>query len=109
MMMDWMTLSAIAAFIVSILTILGFWMHFSDKVTEAKRDAFQARELAKDNSERIATLNAAFSLYREQVARDYISREMMQEFERRLTGAIDKLGDRFDKIIEAALHVKAEK
>lgn len=107
-MADWATLAAIAGLVVSILTILGFWMHFSDKVTEAKRDAALARETAKENSERITTLNAAFGLYREQVARDYISREMMSEFERRLTGAIDKLGERFDKFIEAALHKKTE-
>lgn len=47
---------------------------------------------------------AAFHLYREQVAREYIHRETMKEVEDRLTGAINRLGDRFDKLIEAALN-----
>lgn len=100
--MDWPTLAAIATVSVAVLTILGFWMHFSDRVTEARRDAKQAKEDTKENSEKISLMNAAFALYREQVARDYISREMMQEFERRLTTAIDRLGERFDKFLEAA-------
>lgn len=103
-MADWATLAAFATICVAGITVIGFWMRFSDRVTEAETRAQIAKDTAKDNSERIANLNAAFSLYREQVARDYISREMMQEFERRLTSAIDKLGERFDKFVEAALH-----
>lgn len=102
--MDWTTLAAIATVSVAAITIVGFWMHFSDKVTNAAIAAASAKETAKENSERIATMNAAFALYREQVARDYISREMMQEFERRLTTAIDRLGERFDKFLEATFN-----
>lgn len=104
MTFDWTTLAAFGSIAVAIITVLGFWMNFSDRISEAKNEAKTAKETAKENSDRIATMNAAFALYREQVARDYISREMMQEFERRLTSAIDKLGERFDKFIEVSLH-----
>jgi hypothetical protein len=45
-------------------------------------------------------------LYREQIARDYIHREVMREVEDRLTGAIDRLGERLDRFTAAALQGK---
>jgi hypothetical protein len=87
--------------------ILTFWMRFSDRITkaDAKADkAIGASEDAKANAheanEKTVLLSAAFSLYREQVAREYIHREVMREVEDRLTAAIERLGDRLDRILE---------
>lgn len=44
---------------------------------------------------------AAFHLYREQVARDYVHRETMKEVRHEMTEAINRLGDRFDRIIDS--------
>ena len=48
--------------------------------------------------------SAAFPLYREQIAREYIHREVMREVEERLTAAIDRLGDRLDRALERSGH-----
>jgi len=48
---------------------------------------------------RIALLEASLSQFREQVAKDYIHRVVMSDVEDRLTAAIDRLGDRLDRIL----------
>ena len=108
-MTDWPQAAAIFTVIVAVLTVLGFWARFSDKITKATIAADHAENKAKEVSESLRMHIAAFALYREQVARDYISREMMQEFERRLTTAIDRLGERFDKFLEVAFHKNTDK
>ncbi len=42
---------------------------------------------------------AALAQFREQVAREYVSREAMRELEERVVKAIDRVGDRLDRII----------
>jgi hypothetical protein len=92
---------------VSSIAILTFWMRFSDRITKADAKADKAIDTAEDAkknaheaSEKVVLLSAAFSLYREQVAREYIHREVMREVEDRLTAAIERLGDRLDRILE---------
>jgi hypothetical protein len=103
----------VAAGCASLISILRFWMTYSDRITTAeaaaKAAADTAQEAKKDaheTSEKIAILAASFSLYREQVAREYIHREVMREVEDRLTQAIDRLGVRLDRFTEAAIHGK---
>lgn len=95
---QWLTISLAA--IVPALAILGFWMSLSSRLTKAE---LSADESAKDSSEanaKVTLLSTSFALYREQIARDYIHRETMRDVEDRLTGAINRLGDRFDKFFE---------
>lgn len=68
--------------------------------SEALKAAEQAKRDHQDISDKLAFQTAAFSLYREQIARDYIHREVMREVEDRLTAAIDRLGDRLDRVLE---------
>ncbi len=82
------------------LAILGFWMTFASRLTSAEATAKEAREDAKEANEKATILSAAFSLYREQIAREYIHREVMREVEDRLTAAIERLGDRLDRVLE---------
>lgn len=91
------------------ISLIGFWTRYSDRVTkaeisakEARDDADLARKDAKEAHERISLLDAAFGLYRERVAHEYIHRETMREVEDRLTKAIDRLGDRLDGIASRA-------
>jgi len=107
--MDWSGIGVIGGLCVAGITVISFWMRFSDRITEARAaadDASKSAESAKSDAhqaiEKIGVLSAAFSLYREQVAREYIHREVMREVEDRLTQAIERLGDRLDRFVEAA-------
>jgi biopolymer transport protein ExbB/TolQ len=102
---------SVAAGVASLLSILRFWMTYSDRITKAEVAAKAAKDIAEEAkkdaheaSEKLAILAASFSLYREQVAKEYIHREVMREVEDRLTAAIDRLGTRFDRFTEAAMH-----
>jgi hypothetical protein len=94
-------------------TIITFWMNFATKIANNKADAEAAATAAKaameiaqeakndahEASEKTVLLSASFGLYREQIAREYIHREVMREVEDRLTAAINRLGDRFDRVL----------
>lgn len=94
-----MEIAAGASLVVAAATVIGFWMNFSDRITKADARAAAAEIAAKDSSGQVAILSASFSLYRENVAKEYIHRETMHEVEDRLTQAINRLGDRLDKIL----------
>lgn len=94
---------------VSGITIVTFWMRFATSIANAKSAAeaaaaiaAEAKKDAHDASEKIILLSASFGIYREQVAREYIHREVMREVEDRLTAAIERLGDRLDRVLEAS-------
>lgn len=97
-MPSWLTFTLAA--IVPALAVLGFWMNISARLTKAESVAEESLKDAKEASEKLTLLSAAFGLHREQIARDYIHRETMLAVENRLTGAIDRLGDRFDRYFE---------
>lgn len=97
----------VAAGCASLVSILRFWMTYSDRITKSEAAAKTATDVAQEAkkdaheaSEKNAILAASFSLYREQVAGNYIHREVMREVEERLTQAIDRLGDRLDRVLE---------
>ncbi len=95
---QWFTLGA--SLTVPVLTVLGFWMTISSRLTKAEITAEEAKEDAKEANQKATLLSASFSLYREQIAREYIHREVMREVEDRLTQAIERLGDRLDRVLE---------
>lgn len=105
--MEWAVIAAIAGSASACVAILTFWIRFSDRITtaegkadEALKAAEQSRRDNQENSDKLAIQTAAFSLYREQIAREYIHREVMREVEERLTQAIERLGDRLDRVLE---------
>lgn len=92
---------------VSGIAIVSFWMNFATKIANNKAAAEAAAtaakaatEIAHEASEKVTLLSAGFGIYREQVAREYIHREVMREVEDRLTAAIERLGDRLDRVLE---------
>lgn len=106
-MIEWAGVGALAGLAVAGTTVVTFWMNFSAKIGEAKseaaaalRDAAEAKKIASETNMSNAALAAAFGLHREQIAREYIHRETMREVETRLTAAIDRLGDRLDRVLE---------
>ncbi|MCK1322164.1 hypothetical protein IVA94_14935 [Bradyrhizobium sp. 156] len=110
-MNDAVTWGAVAVAIGSLISIVTFWTRYSDRVTKAEGAAKAANDLAAEAkkdaheaNEKVTLLSASFSIYREQVAREYIHREVMREVEDRLTQAIDRLGARLDRFTEATMH-----
>ena len=128
-MNEFATWAAIAAaWLLPILSVIGYCIALSNKLTKAETvaasalaDAKEAIEKAtkleaafakaetlaasatasaREAIEKAALLSAQFSLYREQIAREYIHREVMREVEDRLTQAIERLGDRLDRVLE---------
>lgn len=106
--------TAAAAVAGSLGAVITFWMNFATKIANNKAAAEaaaiaakaamdiaqEAKKDAHEASEKIAIQSVAFGLYREQIAREYIHREVMREVEERLTAAIDRLGDRLDRVLE---------
>lgn len=90
----------VVALILPAVAIIGFWMSLSARLAKAEIIASEAKDDAKEANEKATLLSAAFSLYREQIAREYIHREVMREVEDRLTQAIERLGDRLDRVLE---------
>ena len=109
--MDWAAAGTLGGLCVAGITVLSFWMRFSERISKAEgaadtatRAAEAARVAAHEANEKVAIQSAAFALYREQIAREYIHREVMREVEERLTAAIDRLGDRLDRALERSGH-----
>jgi hypothetical protein len=88
------------ALVLPAIAIIGFWMSLSSRLATAEITSKEAKEDAKEANEKATLLSASFSLYREQIAREYIHREVMREVEDRLTQAIERLGDRLDRVLE---------
>lgn len=103
-MTEWAAVSAVAALAGFGLAFATFWLTFGGRISAAETNATNAIEHCKELDNKLAVQIAAFALYREQVARDYVHREMLREFEDRLTQAIDRLSERLDRFTEAALH-----
>lgn len=86
----------------SIIAIITFWMNRGRTEGETSVVASEAKRSSAEAHEKIAALDAAFGIYRERVAADYVSRSVLREVEERITGAIDRIADRLDRIIEHA-------
>jgi len=89
--------------VVPMVAFIGFWMGLSARLTRGELVAEHALKDAAEANVRIALLEASLSQFREQVAKDYIHRVVMSDVEDRLTAAIDRLGDRLDRIFEKRL------
>jgi hypothetical protein len=74
----------------------------------ACREAREAMALANAAHEKVALLQAALTAYRETQAERLVSREVLREVEDRLTGAIDRLGDRFDTLLREVIKHRKE-
>lgn len=106
-MIEWSTIAAGASVCAMAIAFATFWVKFGGRLARAEADAKAAQktadvavDAAKEANEKVVVLSAAFGLYREQVAKEYIHREAMREVEDRLTSAIERLGDRLDRFFE---------
>ena len=110
-MNDVITWGAMATAVGSVIAIVGFWTRYSDRLTKADAKAASAREGAEEAKkdakaaqDRVSLLDQAFGLYRERGALEYTSTKTLQAVEARLTDAIERLGDRFDRALEQRIN-----
>jgi exonuclease VII small subunit len=110
-MNDVITWGAMATAVGSVIAIVGFWTRYSDRLTKADAKAASAKEAAEEAKRdakaaevRVSLLDQAFGLYRERVALEYTSTKTLQAVEARLTDAIERLGDRFDRALEQRIN-----
>lgn len=75
-------------------------MNISSRLTKAELLAEEASKESLNATEKSTILSAAFALYRENIAANYIHRDVMREVEDRLMQAIDRLADRLDRVLE---------
>jgi len=90
--------------VVPMVAFIGFWMGLSARLTRGELVAEHALKDAAEATAKTVLLETSFSLFREQVAKEYIDRAVMSGVEDRLTLAIDRLGDRLDRIFEKRLN-----
>ena len=96
----WAAIGVFGGLCLAGIGIITFWMTQASRLTKAEADSVAAAKAAYEANEKIILLSASFGLYREQIAREYIHREVMREVEERLTQAIERLGDRLDRVLE---------
>lgn len=92
-MMD--TGDIIAALSLALLVLGGgiTWVLRFGKVESAAEDALEAKKLAEQATKDLAE-------FKERVARDYATANMVAAVEGRVVAAIDRLGDRLDRLLE---------
>ena len=90
------TLSLIAIQIVGFVVYL---VRTSNKAEAAHQAAQEAQESADKAHLNISAHQANLSLFREQVAANYVDRDALRDIKRELIDAINKLGDRMDQAI----------
>lgn len=85
--------------VVPMTVFAGFWMSLSSRLTKAETTGDTAIKAFEMVNIKYNNLFNDFSLYREQVAKEYTSKDTIREVEDRLTIAINRLGDRMDSML----------
>jgi hypothetical protein len=85
--------------IVPLMAFIGFWMNLSSRIAKAEYGAGIALEDSRAAVARAAILAKELADYQEKVARDYVHYEVMKDIKNTLTQAIDRLGDRLDRLL----------
>jgi flagellar basal body-associated protein FliL len=91
---NWIAVAAIVVTIVlAIIGAVAIWAVRVNKGVSAEKSAEKAHE-------RIDELNSAFGEFRAHVAANYASNTMLDQMEKRVVDAINRLGDRLDRAFE---------
>jgi hypothetical protein len=87
--------------------LVVFWVRTSDKAAAADARAVLAEELAREAHNKLAIHVGAHQMFREEVAKQYISREILRDFEDRisvdirdLSKSMVELASRIDRALE---------
>lgn len=88
--LSWPEIAGIIALATFGMTFVGVAWKLHDRI--AKGDDSIRRD--------VEVVRSDLASFREQVAREYVSREHLRELEDRLVSAIERLGDRLDRLFE---------
>lgn len=96
--------ATLIAFISQIILLIVFMVKTSNTAKGALGEAKDAMKRANEAHDRITTQHGLHSLLREEVAKNYVDKELLREMEARMTSmfsrAIDGLSDRIDEALE---------
>lgn len=87
--------------------LIVFLVRTANTAKSADKKAEEARDRADEAHEKVAALQGLLALHREQVAREYVDRDVLRDMETRLTNRINSLGDRIDESVDRALQRKS--
>jgi hypothetical protein len=96
---DFNTATLLAIVTQAVLVIIGL-VRSDNRSKSAKELATDAKKRADEAHDKIAMQGETHALFREQVAREYVSREALREMEERLTHSIDGIRERLDKVLD---------
>jgi hypothetical protein len=91
------------------VALVVFWVRTSDTADAARRAAAEAEGLARAAHDKLALHVSAHQMFREEVAKEYISRDLLRDFEERFGGDIRKLSSAMEMLttrIDRALERK---
>lgn len=104
---DVLTWGALIAGLGSLATLITFWVNrgraegaAEARLASAEAATVDSKRIALEAHAKIALLEGSFGVYRERIAAEYVSRQTLREVEDRISGAIEKLGDRLDRSFE---------
>lgn len=104
---DFLTWGALIAALGSATGLITFWVNrgraegaAEQRLASAEAATVDSKRIALDAHAKVALLESAFGIYRERIAAEYVSRQTLREVEDRISGAIEKLGDRIDRSFE---------
>lgn len=103
-MMDWVAygpmLTAIGFLVAQVIALIVGWVRMKDQANDAKEEAAEAKKIALEAHATLAVTNAEFARYREQVARDYVTRDTIREVEHRVVHAARETETRLSQQIQ---------
>jgi hypothetical protein len=83
--------------------LIVFLVRTDARVKSAREIGIEAKRIAIDAHEKIAMQASAIAVFREEVAREYVSHEALRQMESRLTHSIDGIRERLDKVLDTRL------
>lgn len=94
-LLEWSAVGGIAVAILAIVTVLARLM---DRLNKAESKATAAAISAADVKTEVGRVESELVQHRVDVARSYVSKETLASLETRIVEAINRLGDRLDKL-----------
>ncbi|MEZ0167555.1 hypothetical protein [Microvirga sp. TS319] len=82
------------------LAIIKFWLNAGQKAIQVEKRAVEAEETADKAHEKITILQVLVNAYQVTQAERLVSREALREVEERLSGSIDQLRARLERLGE---------
>jgi hypothetical protein len=104
---SWAAVGGVCAFVMAALTVLGFWMRFSDRMTAAETAATTAHVEAVAAKLKADILQRDFTDYQTKAAGMFITDSELGQTERRISAQVEEIktdirgmNTRLDRVLE---------